>query len=121
MEGSVSEDGPHAKPGSTDARIAGRLERLRVGFEAVVGVRKQGRAGAAAGLRRSGERGPLVGAPRPLTQVDQRIRGLLDAQPLGQRGRQEQPRVGDGVGVVEVGVELVEGVGVGDPIEKVPS
>jgi hypothetical protein len=47
----------------------------------------------------------------PLTQVDQRIRGLLDAQPLGQRGRQEQPRVGDGVGVVEVDVELVEGVG----------
>jgi hypothetical protein len=57
----------------------------------------------------------------PLTQVDQRIRGLLDAQPLGQRGRQEQPCVGDGVGVVEVDVELVEGVGVGDPIEKVPS
>jgi hypothetical protein len=47
----------------------------------------------------------------PLTQVDQRIGGLLDAQPLGQRGRQEQPGVGDGVGVVKGDVELVEGVG----------
>jgi hypothetical protein len=47
----------------------------------------------------------------PLAQVDQRIGGLLDAQPLGQGGRQQQARVGDGMGVVEAGVELVEGVG----------
>ena len=39
------------------------------------------------------------------------IGGLLDAQPLGQRGRQQRPRVGDRVGVVEARVELVEGVG----------
>jgi hypothetical protein len=47
----------------------------------------------------------------PLAQVDQRIGGVLDAEPLGQRGRQQQPRIGDGVGVVKAGVELVEGVG----------
>jgi hypothetical protein len=47
---------------------------------------------------------------RPLAQVDQRIGGLLDAQPLGQGGRQEQAGVGDGVGVVKAGVELVQGV-----------
>jgi hypothetical protein len=46
----------------------------------------------------------------PLAQVDQRIGGLLDAQPLGQGGRQQQPGVGDGVGVIEAGVELVQGV-----------
>jgi hypothetical protein len=34
----------------------------------------------------------------PLAQVDQRIGGVLDAEPLGQGGRQ-QARVGDGVGV----------------------
>jgi hypothetical protein len=48
---------------------------------------------------------------RPLAQIDQRIGGLLDPQPLGQGGRQQQARVGDGVGVVEAGVELVQGVG----------
>jgi hypothetical protein len=54
---------------------------------------------------------PRMGGASPLAQVDQRIGGLLDAQPLGQRGRQQQPRVGDRVGVVEARVELVEGVG----------
>ena len=39
------------------------------------------------------------------------IGGLLDPQPLGQGGRPQQARVGDGVGVVEAGVELVQGVG----------
>jgi hypothetical protein len=34
----------------------------------------------------------------PLAQVDQRIGGLLDPQPPGQGGRQQQARVGDGVG-----------------------
>jgi hypothetical protein len=48
---------------------------------------------------------------RPLAQIDQRIGGLLDPQPLGQGGRQQEARVGDGVGVVEAGVELVQGVG----------
>ncbi|HEY3035627.1 MAG TPA: SpvB/TcaC N-terminal domain-containing protein [Streptosporangiaceae bacterium] len=52
-----------------------------------------------------------MGGAGPLAQVDQRIGGLLDAQPLGQRGRQQQTRVGDGVGVVEADVELVQGVG----------
>jgi hypothetical protein len=31
-----------------------------------------------------------VGRTRPLAQVDQLVGGLLDAQPLGQRGRQQQ-------------------------------
>jgi hypothetical protein len=44
-------------------------------------------------------------------QVDQLVGGLLDAQPLGQRGSQQQARVGDGVGVVKADVELVESMG----------
>ena len=55
----------------------------------------------------------------PLAQIDQRIGGLLDPQPLGQGGSQQQARVGDRVGVVEAGVELVQVWE--DPIEKVPS
>jgi hypothetical protein len=53
--------------------------------------------------------GPVCASP--LAQVDQRIGGLLDAQALSQAGGQQQARVGDGVGVVEADVELVEGVG----------
>jgi hypothetical protein len=60
-----------------------------------------------------------VGGAGPLAQVDQRIGGLLDAEPLGQGGWQQQACVGDGVGVVEADVELVQGVG--GSIEKVPS
>ena len=60
-----------------------------------------------------------VGGAGPIAQVDQRIGGLLDAQPLGQRGGQQQARIGHGVGVVEADIELVEGVGA--RIEKVPS
>jgi hypothetical protein len=48
---------------------------------------------------------------RPLAQVDHLIGGLLDTQPLRQGGRQQQAGVGDGVGVVKAGVELVQGVG----------
>jgi hypothetical protein len=47
----------------------------------------------------------------PLAQIDHLIGGLLDAQPLGQGGRQQQTGVGDGVSVVKAGVELVQGVG----------
>jgi hypothetical protein len=36
----------------------------------------------------------------PLAKVDQRIGGLLEPEPLGQGGGQQQARVGDGVGVV---------------------
>ena len=37
----------------------------------------------------------------PLAQVDHRIGGLLDPEPLGQGGSQQQAGVGDGVGVVK--------------------
>ena len=47
-----------------------------------------------------------MGGASPLAQVDQRIGSLLDTQPLRQRGRQQQAGVGDGVGVVNAGVEL---------------
>jgi len=47
----------------------------------------------------------------PLAKVDQLVGCLLDPQPLGQRGGQQQTRVGDGVGVVEDDVEPVQGVG----------
>jgi hypothetical protein len=43
----------------------------------------------------------------PLAQIDQRIGGLLDPEPLGQGGSQQQARVGDRLGVVEADVELV--------------
>jgi hypothetical protein len=54
---------------------------------------------------------PRMGGASPLAQIDHLLGGLLDAQPLGQRGRQQQPRVGDGMGVVKGDVELVQGVG----------
>jgi hypothetical protein len=54
---------------------------------------------------------PRMGGAGPLAQVDQRIGGLLDAQPLGQGGRQQQPGVGDRIGVVKADVELVQAVG----------
>jgi hypothetical protein len=62
---------------------------------------------------------PGTGGAGLIAQVDERIGGLLDAQPLGQRGRQQQARVGDGVGVVNAmssWSRLWE-----DCIEKVPS
>ena len=55
----------------------------------------------------------------PLAQVDQRIGGLLDPEPLGQGGSQQQAGVGDGVGVVE---QMSSWSRVWeDPIENVPS
>jgi hypothetical protein len=51
-----------------------------------------------------------VSRTRPLAQVDELVGGLLDAQPLGQGGSQQQARAGDDVGIVEDDVELVEGV-----------
>jgi hypothetical protein len=48
-----------------------------------------------------------MGRAGPLAQVDQLVGGLLDAEPLGQGGGQQQAGVGDGVGVVEADVELV--------------
>jgi hypothetical protein len=52
-----------------------------------------------------------VGCTGPLAQVDQRICGLLDAESLGQGGRQQQAGVGHRVSVVKADVELVQGVG----------
>jgi hypothetical protein len=52
-----------------------------------------------------------VGRTWPLAEVDELVGGLLDPQPLGQGGGQQQPRSGDRVGVVEGDVELVQGVG----------
>jgi hypothetical protein len=56
---------------------------------------------------------------RPLAQVDQRIGGLLDPEPLGQGGSQQQARVGDGV-VSSKQVSSRSRVWE-DPIENVPS
>ncbi|HEX3201870.1 MAG TPA: hypothetical protein VHW42_08045 [Actinomycetes bacterium] len=58
-------------------------------------------------------------APARPPQVDQRIGGLLDAQPLGQRGRQQQARTGHRMGVVK---QLSSWSRVWqDPIENLPS
>jgi hypothetical protein len=37
-----------------------------------------------------------MGPARPLAQGDQLVGGLLDAEPLGQEGGQQQAGVGDG-------------------------
>jgi hypothetical protein len=63
------------------------------------------------GVEQGQQLAPWPVRARSLAQVDQRVGGLLDAQPLSQRGRQQQARVGDRVGVVKADVELVEGVG----------
>jgi hypothetical protein len=55
----------------------------------------------------------------PLAQIDHLVGGLLDAQPLGQRGRQQQTGVGDGVSVVKQVPSWSRMWQ--DPIEKVPS
>jgi hypothetical protein len=51
------------------------------------------------------------GRTGPVSQVDQLVGGLFDAQPLGRRGSQQHTRIGDRVGVVEADVEPVQGVG----------
>jgi hypothetical protein len=48
--------------------------------------------------------GPVCASP--LAQTDQRVGGLLDAQPLGQGASQQQAYVGNRVGVVKAGAEL---------------
>src|SRR6266540_5868425 len=55
--------------------------------------------------------GAGVGCAGPLAEVDELVGGLLDAEPFGQGGGWQQVRAGDGVGVVEADVELVQGVG----------
>jgi hypothetical protein len=60
-----------------------------------------------------------VGRTRPLAQVDQLVGGLLGVQPLGQGGRQQQARVGDGVGVSSQQVSSWSRVWE-DAIEKLP-
>jgi hypothetical protein len=62
---------------------------------------------------------PRMGGASPLAHVDQRIGGLLDAQPLGQRGRQQQTGVGDRV-VSSKRVSSWSRVWE-DPIENLPS
>src|SRR5213078_103597 len=53
--------------------------------------------------------GAGVGSPGP-GKAEQLVGGRLDTEPLGEGGGQQQPGVGDGVGVVEAGGELVEGM-----------
>jgi hypothetical protein len=52
-----------------------------------------------------------VGRAWPLAEADELVGGLLDTETLAEGGGQQQPGVGDGVGVVKGDVELVEGVG----------
>ena len=52
-----------------------------------------------------------VGRAWPLAEADELVGGLLDTKTLAEGGGQQQPGVGDGVGVVEGDVELVERVG----------
>jgi hypothetical protein len=105
-EGEGAQEGPQGGGGHDPVaqHLAGGATAQQVGVVDAVPTRQhrldQGQQLAAGPVRAS-----------PLAQVDQRIGGLLDAEPLGQGGRQQQAGVGDGVGVVEAGVELVQGVG----------
>ena len=49
-----------------------------------------------------------AGRAGAVTEVDQLVGGLLQAEPLGERGGQQQPRVGDRALVIEGGVDLVQ-------------
>jgi hypothetical protein len=49
-----------------------------------------------------------VGRARPVAEIDQLVGGLLDPQPLGERGGQQQPGRGDRVLVIERDIDLVQ-------------
>jgi hypothetical protein len=104
-EGEGAQEGPKRGGGHDPVaeHLAGSATAEQVGVVDAVPTRQhrvdQGQQLAAGPVRAS-----------PLAQVDQRIGGLPDAEPLGQGGGQQQAGVGDGVGVIEADVELVEGV-----------
>jgi hypothetical protein len=49
-----------------------------------------------------------VGRARPTAEIDQLVGGLLDSQPLGQGGSQQQPGRGDRVLVIKGDIDLVQ-------------
>jgi hypothetical protein len=51
---------------------------------------------------------PGAGRARPLPKIDQLVGGLLDPQPLRQRGGQQQPGASDRMHVVEGDIDLVQ-------------
>ena len=58
----------------------------------------------AADERRADERqqlAPRPGRPRPLAQVERLVHDLLDPEPLGERARQNEARVGDSTLLIE--------------------
>jgi hypothetical protein len=51
---------------------------------------------------------PGTGRAGAVTEVDELVGGLLDPQPLGQRGGQQQSGMCDGPGIVEGDLDLVQ-------------
>jgi hypothetical protein len=51
---------------------------------------------------------PRLGRPRPVTEVDELVGGLLDPQPLRQRCRQQQTSMRDGPRIIEGDIDLVQ-------------
>jgi hypothetical protein len=68
----------------------------------------------ATGQQRVHQRQDLAAGPVvtwPVAQVDQLVDDRLHAKPLGQRGRQQQPGVGDRMIVIDGDHEPIEAVG----------
>jgi len=53
---------------------------------------------------------PRIGSPRRLPQVDVSVQQTLQAEVLGEGGREQQARIRDQVVVIETDVEPVQGV-----------
>jgi hypothetical protein len=49
-----------------------------------------------------------VGRPRPVAEVDELVGGLLDPQPLRQRGGQQQASMRDGPRIIQGDLDLVQ-------------
>jgi hypothetical protein len=60
------------------------------------------------GMDQGEQLAPGTGRTRPTAEVDQLVGGLLDPQPLCQRGGQQQPGRGDRPLVVEGNIDLVQ-------------
>jgi hypothetical protein len=60
------------------------------------------------GVHQGSQLAARAGRARPVAEIHQLVGGLLDPQPLGQRGGQQQPGRGDRVLVVEGDLDLVQ-------------
>ena len=60
------------------------------------------------GMDQGEQLAPGTGRTRPLAEIDQLVGGLLDPQPLGQRGGQQQASVHNGPWIIKRDLDLVQ-------------